>query len=202
MKIDRWNTPGTGETADNAEGGILIVMPPAWGPEKHGEVPPKARGLITSAQIDRGPVIPELLRWLEHSGIDIREHARMFSILVWPSERFADCRGPQTVARLIEEKEFFLTECRRRTPQLIIFLSCYFFDAACDATVAADLRTVFGEEIEKPRRICSTRLRAELVRYEKTLILGLPLPGRNTASVFVDALTEGLSQIFKGLRYR
>ena len=201
MKIERWNTPGTADTPENTEGGILIVMPPVWGPEKReGESEPKARGLIVSAQIDRGPVIPECLRWLERSGLEVRELARAFSILVWPSEPICDAHGPQTVPRLVGEKAVLLDECRRRRPKILIFLSCYLYDAFRDPSLADEVRELFGSEIDKSRRLTSTRLRTEAMRLEKALVLGLPLPSRNTTPAFVEALVKGLSPIMNGLR--
>ncbi len=201
MKIERWNTPGTADTPENTDGGILIVMPPGWGPEKHeGEKEPKARGLIVSAQIDRGPVIPECLRWLERSGLDVRETAKAFSVLVWPSEPIRNAHGPQTVPKLVENRAMFIDECRRRRPRILIFLSCYLYDAFRDAGMADDVREVFGHELEKSHRLTSTRLRAEAMRVEKAIVLGLPLPSRNTTPAFVDALVKGLSPIVNGLR--
>ena len=201
MKIERWNTPGTADPPQNTEGGILIVMPPAWGPEKRpGEKEPKARGLIVSGQIDRGPVIPECLRWLERAGLDAREEARAFSVLVWPPVPFDNAHGPQTVPKLVEERATFVDECRRRRPQILIFLSCYLYDAFRDPGRAIEVRDIFGREIEKTHRLTATRLRAEAMRYERAIVLGLPLPSRNTTPAFADALVEGLAPMMNGLR--
>ena len=203
MKVERWNTPGTADTPQNTEGGVLIVVPPAWGPEKReGDKEPRARGLIVSGQIDRGPVIPECLRWLERSGFDVREEARAFSVLVWPETPFEKAHGPQIVPKLIEEKARFFDECRRRRPQIVICLSCYFYDALSSPEMATDVREAFGRVVEKTHRLTATRLRAEALRYERAILLGLPLPSRNTTPAFVDALVKGLAPVIEGLRRR
>lgn len=203
MKVERWNTPGTADTPENTEGGVLIVMPPAWGPEKRdGDKEPKARGLITSGHIDRGPGIPECLRWLERSGLDVRAEARAFSVLVWPSVPIEKAHGPQTVPKLIEEKALFLDECRRRRPQILIFLSCYLYDAFRSPEMAADVSDIFGLTVEKTHRLTATRLRAEAMRTERAIVFGLPLPSRNTTPAFADALVRGLSPVINGLRRR
>lgn len=202
-KVDRWNTPGTADTPDNADGGVLIVLPPGWGPEKRpGEEEPKARGLITSAQIDRGPLVPICLHWLERAGLPVRRNVRSFSVAVWPKMPLENVRGPQMVPKLVAAGEDVLAECRRRHPRLVIFLSCYLFDAFRDTALADEVSDIFGAELEKTRRLTRRRLRAEVVRYERALVLGLPLPSQNTTSVIVEDLVEGLTSLFRvsGLR--
>ncbi|EJX06908.1 hypothetical protein EVA_04979, partial [gut metagenome] len=103
----------------------------------------------------------------------------------------------QMVPKLAAAAECLLAACRQRRPQMVIFLSCYLFDAFRHEALADEIRALFGSPLEKSRRLTRGRMRAEGVRYERALVLGLPLPSRNTTAAVADDLVEGLSTFFR-----
>lgn len=205
MKL-RINPPDTGPTNENKRGGIMIVMFPGYGPEVP-DAPEgmddeewvrllqsrvKARGLITSPQIDRGPAVRAVLGWFEKAGMNLKKEAPKFSIFIWPQSWMGYRHGPQKTARLLEASDEFVEAAFKRSPGLVVLLSCYMIDALNDPKVVEMLEPVFGEPVEKPRRITSTRLKAMAQRWQRTLMIALPIPGPSTTDEFVEDLVKGL----------
>ena len=69
----RIDVPGTADTPENLQGGVLLVFPPGFGPTLSPGLDASAqalerqklsrpRGRITARQVDRGPEVPQLLK--------------------------------------------------------------------------------------------------------------------------------------------
>jgi hypothetical protein len=200
----RLNAPGTGEYPENARKGAMIVMLPGYGPlpseKTTTPLARSARGLITSPQIDRGPFVPRLLAWLRAAGVDTQAYARYFRLCTWCERLDPKLHGPQMVKALAADADHFLAEVTAHHPALIVFMSCYLHDAVCEPSVTERLGPVFGRPLTPPRRLCDTRLRAQVQRWERTLMIGLPVPGQNATPAFAEALAESLRPIFEPLR--
>lgn len=94
---------GTADTPENLQGGVLLVFPPGFGPTLSPGLDASAqalerqklsrpRGRITARQVDRGPEVPQLLKWLERAGFPVAQDAARFSIFTWPQHWEADRR--------------------------------------------------------------------------------------------------------------
>ena len=97
----RIDVPGTADTPENLQGGGLLVFPPGFGPTLSPGLDASAqalerqklsrpRGRITARQVDRGPEVPQLLKWLERAGFPVAQDAARFSIFTWPQHWEAD----------------------------------------------------------------------------------------------------------------
>lgn len=97
----RIDVPGTADTPENLQGGVLLVFPPGFGPTLSPGLDASAqalerqklsrpRGRITARQVDRGPEVPQLLKWLERAGFPVAQDAARFSIFTWPQHWEAD----------------------------------------------------------------------------------------------------------------
>ena len=97
----RIDVPGTADTPENLQGGVLLVFPPGFGPTLSPGLDASAqalerqklsrpRGRITARQVDRGPEVPQLLKWLERAGFPVAQEAARFSIFTWPQRWEAD----------------------------------------------------------------------------------------------------------------
>ncbi len=204
------NPPLTGDTLENTSRGVLVVMPPFFGPPE--PVRPegvsetawtaalqkrrRARGLITSPQIDRGEAVRRALGWLERAGFPVRSEARRFALFVWPREWKGPHHGPQQIPRLVEDSREFVAELDRRRPALVVFLSCVLLDAMNDEQLLPLLEESAGRPVSPLQRLVSTRLRALTQRWSRTTVIALPIPGPNTTEAFEAELEAGLRNFF------
>ena len=140
----------------------------------------RPRGLLTSAQIDRGPYVPRVLKWLAAAGLDLRSAAPRLQLAVWPEAFEGRPHGPQCVKALVRQSDAFLKTVAERRPRLLVFVSCYLHDAACAPELDGPLTAALGRAIEPPRRLCASRLRVQIQRRERALILALPVPTANS----------------------
>ena len=83
----RIDVPGTADTPENLQGGVLLVFPPGFGPTLSPGLDASAqalerqklsrpRGRITARQVDRGPEVPQLLKWLERAGFPVAKKSK------------------------------------------------------------------------------------------------------------------------------
>ena len=140
------NAPGTADAPENLARGVLIVMPPGFGPEiDDAELPPEGeerraflekimrpRGVITAPRIDRGHAVAETLRWLSAAGFPVESQAKRFSILTWPAVWDGRARDGHVVRDAVSEAERLRDEFAKRTPLIAVFLSSQLLDAAND----------------------------------------------------------------------
>ena len=84
----RIDVPGTADTPENLQGGVLLVFPPGFGPTLSPGLDASAqalerqklsrpRGRITARQVDRGPEVPQLLKWLARDSL-LHKKLRVF----------------------------------------------------------------------------------------------------------------------------
>ena len=130
MKTEgRFNPPLTMETLENARGGIAIVLLPGYGPHSPDPEGGRARGLVTSYQVDRGPVVRDVLKWLSDGGLDLRRHASSFRLVIWPEAWEKTLHGPQMVPELVKCSDAFVQVMTAVQPRLVVLVSCYLHDA-------------------------------------------------------------------------
>ena len=198
----RLNPPAAADTPENLSGGVLLVLMPGFGPEDGGRDPGalmRPRGLLTSAQIDRGTAVPRVLKWLAASGLDLRSAAPFLQLTVWPEAFEGRPHGPQCVKALVRQSEAFLQTVAERQPRLMVFVSCYLHDAACEPELDEALSAALGRALEPPRRLCAARLRTQIQRRERCLMVALPVPTANATPAFEAALTAALSRELRPL---
>lgn len=189
----RSNPPKPIDTPENMHRGIALVLLPGYGPKEFNGDQPYAKGLIDSSHVDRGTVVQTVLAWLNKSGLDVKRQASAFRLVVWP-ERWVESnlRGPQMVSALVEQSSAFVKEMNETQPALLVLVSCYLHDALLNPEVVKALKPALGKPLMPPTRLCSTRLRAQVQRWEKALVVSLPIPSQRTTSAFSEALALGL----------
>ena len=194
MKTEgRFNPPLTMETPENAGGGIAIVLLPGYGPHSPDPESGRPRGLVTSSQVDRGPVVREVLKWLSDGGLDLRRHALSFRLVIWPASWEKSLHGPQMVPELVRCSDAFVQEMTTVRPSKVVLVSCYLHDALDSPEMHARLFPAFGKPLTPPARLCRTRLRAQVQRWERTLVVSVPIPGTSTTHAFKQVLTASLT---------
>lgn len=189
----RSNPPKPIDTPENMHRGIALVLLPGYGPKEFNGDQPYAKGLIDSSHVDRGTVVQTVLAWLNKSGLDVKRQASAFRLVVWPEKWVeSNLRGPQMVSALVEQSSAFVKEMNETQPALLVLVSCYLHDALLNPEVVKALKPALGKPLMPPTRLCSTRLRAQVQRWEKALVLSLPIPSQRTTSAFSEALALGL----------
>lgn len=206
----RVNAPGTADAPENLSGGVLIVMPPGFGPEVDEAALPadpaaraaaleritRARGVVTALRVDRGACIPQALRWLAAAGFPVQKSAKRFSIFTWPEHWDGRPRDRHVVREAVLEGGRFAQELHLRRPLLVLFLSSQLLDAANDPAVIERLLPAVGRPLEPAFRLSSERLRILGQRWERTLMAGLPLPRRTHRPGFNDEVARALRALF------
>lgn len=189
----RSNPPKPIDTPENMHRGIALVLLPCYGPKEFNGDQPYAKGLIDSSHVDRGTVVQTVLAWLNKSGLDVKRQASAFRLVVWPEKWVeSNLRGPQMVSALVEQSSAFVKEMNETQPALLVLVSCYLHDALLNPEVVKALKPALGKPLMPPTRLCSTRLRAQVQRWEKALVVSLPIPSQRTTSAFSEALALGL----------
>ena len=189
----RSNPPKPIDTPENMHRGIALVLLPGYGPKDFNGDQPYAKGLIDSSHVDRGTVVQTVLAWLNKSGLDVKRQASAFRLVVWPEKWVeSNLRGPQMVSALVEQSSAFVEEMNETQPALLVLVSCYLHDALLNPEVVKALKPALGKPLMPPTRLCSTRLRAQVQRWEKALVVSLPIPSQRTTSAFSEALVLGL----------
>ena len=180
----RIDVPGTADTPENLQGGVLLVFPPGFGPTLSPGLDASAqalerqklsrpRGRITARQVDRGPEVPQLLKWLERAGFPVAQDAARFSIFTWPQRWEAD------------------------RPLLLFFVSAQLLDAANLPEVLKALEPVLAHPAEPVRRITDLRLRVTAQRWVKALCFGLPMPRKTFTPKTEETIAAGIAAIFR-----
>ena len=189
----RSNPPKPIDTPENMHRGIALVLLPGYGPKEFNGDQPYAKGLIDSSHVDRGTVVQTVLAWLNKSGLDVKRQASAFRLVVWPEKWVeSNLRGPQMVSALVEQSSAFVKEMNETQPALLVLVSCYLHDALLNPEVVKALKPALGKPLMPPTSLCSTRLRAQVQRWEKALVVSLPIPSQRTTSAFSEALALGL----------
>lgn len=189
----RSNPPKPIDTTENMHRGIALVLLPGYGPKDFNGDQPYAKGLIDSSHVDRGTVVQTVLAWLNKSGLDVKRQASAFRLVVWPEKWVeSNLRGPQMVSALVEQSSAFVKEMNETQPALLVLVSCYLHDALLNPEVVKALKPALGKPLMPPTRLCSTRLRAQVQRWEKALVVSFPIPSQRTTSAFSEALALGL----------
>lgn len=193
MTEARSNPPKPIDTPENMHRGIALVLLPGYGPKDFNGDQPYAKGLIDSSHVDRGIVVKTVLAWLNKSGLDVKRQASAFRLVVWPEKWVeSNLRGPQMVSALVEQSSAFVEEMNETQPALLVLVSCYLHDALLNPEVVKALKPALGKPLMPPTRLCSTRLRAQVQRWEKALVVSLPIPSQRTTLAFSEALALGL----------
>jgi hypothetical protein len=122
---------------------------------------------------------------------------RSFFCCEWPSSPVSGVRGPQLVQKYSVKCAELAAAIRSREPRLVIFLSCYLWQAANTSEGRLLLKDALGAPQEPGRRISPVRLGAYAQRWEKAMVLALPLPGPNTTHQFVQSVGNAVQGAFR-----
>lgn len=186
-------------TEENRTGGILVVT----GAETVPANPVTRLAFFSDAACDRGPVIRRFVEWFNLWGMPLIEtrgkegaFERAFTMTVWPAVK-PKGHGPQTVPETAREIAALTEVLNERKPRLIIFLSCYLWQAVNTEAALPLVEKSLGRRLDAGRRISSTRLAAYEQHFERARILALPLPSKNTTDAFVTALAQPVQRFFK-----
>lgn len=181
-----------------------MVTLPGLGP---GQAPGSRRGHFFDKSIDRGPVLERFIGWFALCGIPVRRvrgtegpFERSFFTFEWPEHPIANAHGPQTVKVIASDLARFVGMVEARRPRLIIFLSCYLWQAANLDESRAALAPALGRPLEPGRRITAERLAAWLQRWQGCTMLALPQPSKNTTDRIVASFSGGFQEALEAAR--
>ena len=171
-----------------------MVTQPGYGPESYSSA---RRAFLFDKSVDRGPVLNRFADWFSLWGIDIKRvrgtegaFERSFFTLEWP---------PQPVSG--HESIFALRDVLlERRPRLVIFLSCYLWQAVNTPNAQSALNEACGEPLDQGRRITGERLAAYAQKWTKVRMLALPQPSKNTTEKCVLAMAQGVRQTLERLQ--
>ena len=182
-------------TEENAVGGIAVVTLPGFGPE----LAPKRRGVFFDNSVDRGRVLEQFIGWFDLWGIPVKRlrgtegaFEKRFFTLEWPKNEIQNAHGPQTVKVIASHIDEFLQVMQARQPRLVIFLSCYPWQAINLEEIKPLLEPIFGLPLDEGRRITDKRLGAFLQHWQKCTVLALPQPSKNTTETIVRSFAGGV----------
>lgn len=194
--------PAPLDTPNNMKGGILVVLPPGYGPAE--DTPPSERSFFSDSAVDRGRALARFVSWFPVWGIPLAttrmtagEFERSFFCCEWPASPVSGARGPQLVQKYSVKCAELAATIRSREPRLVIFLSCYLWQAANTDQGRVLLADALGAPQEPGRRISPVRLAAYAQRWEKAMVLALPLPGPNTTLQFVQSVGNAVQRAFR-----
>jgi len=194
--------PAPLDTPNNLKGGVLVVLPPGYGPEPG--TPPSDRSFFSDSAVDRGKTLAQFVSWFPVWGIPLAttrmtagDFERSFYCCEWPSVPVTGARGPQLVQKYAAKCSELAAVIHDREPRLVIFLSCYLWQAANTDEGRLLLADALGSPLEPGRRISPLRLAAYAQRWQKACVLALPLPGTNTTESFVQSIGSAVQRTFK-----
>ena len=187
---------------ENKTGGILIVVQPGYGPKEHQSA---RRSFFSDRQLDHGDTLNQFIDWfdlwsipLERSRGQDTAFERSFFTLEWPKEKIKEGHGPQLVPKFASFAHELSEVIEKRKPRLVIFLSCYLWQAM---NLAKDAFTQSaGNPLDNGRRITSERLAAYIQPWERLTVLALPQPSKNTTAKYVRTLSSGVQEALRRSR--
>ncbi len=187
-------------TQENATNGVLIVLLPSFA--ESGKT--RVRSFLSDRTLDLGKTLNHFCEWFPLWGIPFartsgQESAfeRSFFAFTWPDTMPTNAHGPQLIPKIAEHASELNAVLEQRKPQLVIFLSCYLWQAM-NAQAEVFLSTA-GKPIDAGRRISNTRLAAYFQRWENLCAVALPIPGKNTTENFVISLAPMLQTVFQNI---
>lgn len=190
-------------TEENAKGGIAVVTLPGFGPENA----PTRRGFFFDNSVDRGRVLEQFIGWFTLWGIPVKRlrgtetaFERSFFTLEWPKEQIQNAHGPQTVKVIAGHIDEFVKVMQERQPRLVIFLSCYLWQAVNLSEIRPLLEPVFGQALDTGRRITDKRLSAFIQHWQNCTMLALPQPSKNTTETIVRSFSSQVQVALNDIR--
>ena len=174
-----------------------MVTQPGYGPESYSSA---RRAFLFDKSVDRGPVLNRFADWFSLWGIDVKRvrgtegaFERSFFTLEWPPQPVSG-HGPQTIPHIAESIFALRDVVLERRPRLVIFLSCYLWQAVNTPNAQAALKEACGEPLDQGRRITGERLAAYAQKWTKVRMIALPQPSKNTTEKCVLAMAQGVRQ--------
>ena len=187
-------------TKENKTGGILVVLLPGF-VSRIGTGP---RSFLSDRTLLLGKTLSAFCDWFSLWGIPFSRTSgtegafeRSFFVASWPDAAPLNAHGPQLVPKIAEHASELNALLLQRKPRLVIFLSCYLWQAMNLAREAFSLSA--GAPLEEGRRITDKRLAAYIQHWEKLTTVALPVPGKNTTKDFVLSLAAGMQSVFRDL---
>ena len=148
-------------TQENKTGGILIVLAPDF--VQTGAA--TRRSFFPDRMLGLGKVLDDFASWFELWGIPLARKAgsetsfeRSFCVATWPDTMPEHAHGPQLVPKIAEDAFALNALLHARRPSLVVFLSCYLWQAMNEAKDA--FTQTAGVPLETGRRLTDKRLAA------------------------------------------
>ncbi len=187
-------------TKENKTGGILVLLLPNF-VERIGM---GSRSFLSDRTLLLGKTLSSFCDWFTLWGIPFSRTSgtegafeRSFFVASWPDATPANAHGPQLVPKIAEHASELNALLLQRRPRLVIFLSCYLWQAMNLAKDAFLLSA--GSPLDEGRRMTDKRLSAYIQHWEKLTTVALPVPGKNTTKDFVLSLAPGMQSVFRDL---
>ncbi len=185
-------------TKENKENGILVVLMPGFAER----LAPGPRSFLSDRTLLLGKTLSLFCDWFTLWGMPLARTSgtegafeRSFSVAVWPEKLPEKAHGPQLVPRIAESAFDLNAILAKRKPRLVIFLSCYLWEAMNVAKEAFALTA--GAPKDKGRRLTDKRLGAYSQCWENLTTVALPIPGKNTTKDFVLSLAPAMQSVLR-----
>lgn len=185
-------------TKENKSGGILITIAPDFVQAVQAD----RRSFFSDKTLSHGTALDLFCSWFEFWGIPLVRRAgtetafeRSFCVATWPEVMPENSHGPQLIPKIAEHASELNAVFAERKPKLVIFLSCYLWQAM---NVAKGVFSqTAGIPLEAGRRLTDKRLAAYAQRWSTLMTVALPLPGKNTTKEYVCSLAGGMQSVFR-----
>ncbi len=185
-------------TKENKENGILVVLMPGFA-MRTGSGP---RSFLSDRTLLLGKTLSSFCDWFTLWGIPLARTSgtegafeRSFSVAIWPEKLPEKAHGPQLVPRIAQNSFDLNAILAKRKPRLVIFLSCYLWEAMNLAKEA--FVSTAGAPQDTGRRLTDKRLGAYSQRWENLTTVALPIPGKNTTEDFVLSLAPAMQSVLR-----
>ncbi len=189
------------ELLHDRKGGLLVVTLPEQGALGFTHTD---RAHYFARTVKAGKVRDALLHWfslwgigLTHSPTKPNALERSTFEVVWCDAMPEKLHGPQTVPFYADGADRVLEAIALYEPKVILVLSAYLYEALASAGVAPRVTHLIGRAKGQARRITQARLKALHQSFERSEVLVLPTPSKNTTDAYVLTLSGSVREVFE-----
>lgn len=138
--------------------------------------------------------VRELLGWF--SGAGLTEQVCRVKTAAWPETWDGEPHGPQRIPQLKAAADELLGMLEADDPDVLVLVSSNAWQAFYEIESEAEA-PLWRPAVGRSRRLLDHRLGTVLQRREHALLLGVPVPCRQTNNAFLDELGKALRGCFE-----
>lgn len=154
---------------------------------------PSALFVFPPDVLSREEKVRELLGWF--SGAGLTEQVCRVKTAAWPRAWDGEPHGPQRIPQLKAAADELLGMLGEDDPDVLVLVSSNAWQAFYEIESEAGA-PFWRPAVGRSRRLLEHRLGTVLQRREHALLLGVPVPSRQTNKAFLDLLEKALQDCF------